>query len=208
MSRSRTGPWSNRLGPVAAVATRPPTVPRRAGSTPSRCPDPARSAWRSSRRLPAPTTTIRSPAACSTTLSMRLVSSTRSTRSGLAPHVSLVPEPRTTTARSWCVATRITAAVCSVVPGQATQRAGIRSTASASVAATAWSSVAAQRFSRMTSPIRRPRRCPRLSVDGRPCGGRGPHHTGAGWERPCRGWRSMMGRRRSAPAASCRGRRR
>ena len=56
--------------------------------------------------------------------------------------------------------------------------------------------------------IRTAPRVRRSRAGGRPGACLGPHRRGAASETPCRGWRSRPGRTRSAPAASCRGRRR
>ena len=211
MTRSRTAPCSNRVGPVAAVATRPPTVPRRGGSAASHWPAEASRAWRSSSRIPACATATRSPAVCSTSPSSRVRSSTRSHRDGGAPHCSRVPAPRGTTARSLSDASRRTADTSSTEAGDATQRGRIPPTWSASEAAASdpWTaSLRRPSTSVARVLIRTAPRARRSRAGGRRGACRALRRTGAVWETPCRGWRSRPGRTRSGPAASCRGRRR
>ena len=91
-------PSRSRRGPLASVATVPPTVAPGSGSSRASCwPAPASRSASAASGTPARTTTTRSPAACSTTPVSRRVSRIRSSRRGGVPQSSLVPAPRATT---------------------------------------------------------------------------------------------------------------
>ena len=70
--------------------------------------------------MPACTRATRSPAACSSTWSIKRRSTTRSQHEGGAPHDSPVPAPRGTTASPAEAAARISAEASSVLAGEAT----------------------------------------------------------------------------------------
>ena len=213
MMESRGAPWPWRRGPLSLVATTPPMVARsgHGGSHGRRWPCAPSAAFTAASVAPASAVAVRSPCRCSTTAESAAVESSRSTAAPGVPQSCLVPPPETRTDSPSADAQASVAASASPLAGAARRRGRTPSTASSSAAARAAAPGPARAVSRSTSAAAVAdaiRRAPR----GRPpppgAGGtvRGPRRTAAASETPSPDCRCSRDRRRSARAASCRGR--